>query len=202
MKKYILTAAVVFITIFAVNYFNHSPQTEVSEVSAAQVDYFLKIPGIPGESKRAGHEEEIEILSWSWGETQEAALLLPAVQSAREAANKSAISPNEIEFEMNMSKASPKLMEAVASGKIFEQEVVLTGYRATGEPEPYLLIKMKPVYITSYQTGGSNSDTVPVDTISLNFGAIKFEYRPLGDEGRLGEPVVGMWDFENNASRY
>jgi hypothetical protein len=77
--------------------------------------------------------------------------------------------------------------------------------------EDYLLIKLKPVYITSYQTGGSGDgdvdgrdfliwqrnygagfdveirgltttdeagDVVPTDSFSLNFGAIKFEYKP------------------------
>ena len=34
---------------------------------AAQADYFLKIPGVDGESTDAGHKNEIEILSWSWG---------------------------------------------------------------------------------------------------------------------------------------
>ncbi len=39
-------------------------------------------------------------------------------------------------------------------------------------------IKMKPVYVTSYQTGGSSSDVVPVDQISLNFSKIEYEYKP------------------------
>jgi len=48
----------------------------------------------------------------------------------------------------------------------------------TKDQGQHLIIKMKPVYITSYQTGGSSGDDVPVDTFSLNFGAIKFEYEP------------------------
>jgi type VI secretion system secreted protein Hcp len=33
------------------------------------VDYFLKIDGIPGESKDAKHKGEIDVEAWSWGET-------------------------------------------------------------------------------------------------------------------------------------
>ena len=36
----------------------------------ALVDYFLKIDGIEGESQDSKHSKEIELESWSWGETQ------------------------------------------------------------------------------------------------------------------------------------
>jgi type VI secretion system secreted protein Hcp len=39
----------------------------------AAFDYFLKIDGIPGESTDSKHKDEIDVLSWSWGETQETA---------------------------------------------------------------------------------------------------------------------------------
>ena len=34
------------------------------------LDYFLKLDGIPGESVDAKHKGEIDVLSWSWGESQ------------------------------------------------------------------------------------------------------------------------------------
>ena len=39
----------------------------------ASVDYFLKIDGIKGESGDSKHKDEIDVLSWSWGETQQGA---------------------------------------------------------------------------------------------------------------------------------
>ena len=36
----------------------------------AQVDYFLKIDGVDGESGDDKHKGEIEVESFSWGETQ------------------------------------------------------------------------------------------------------------------------------------
>ena len=35
----------------------------------AAVDYFLKIAGIDGESTADGHKGEIDLESWSWGES-------------------------------------------------------------------------------------------------------------------------------------
>ena len=37
----------------------------------AAFDYFLRLDGIPGESTDAKHKGEIDVLSWSWGESQE-----------------------------------------------------------------------------------------------------------------------------------
>jgi type VI secretion system secreted protein Hcp len=173
---------------------NKGAKIEVQDVYAAQVDYFLKIPGVDGEASERGGE--IEILSWSWGETQETGLLVPAVQKVREAASKGAVA-QEIVFETRMSKASPILMQYAASGKHIDEEVVLVGKRFT-DPEPYLLIKMKPVFISSYQTGGSAGDVVPMDNFSLNFGSIKFEYKPQKEDGKLDAAVEGSWDFEKN----
>ena len=39
----------------------------------AAFDYFLKLDGIPGESIDAKHKGEIDVLSWSWGESQPSA---------------------------------------------------------------------------------------------------------------------------------
>ena len=39
----------------------------------AAFDYFLKLDGIPGESIDDKHKGEIDVLSWSWGESQRAA---------------------------------------------------------------------------------------------------------------------------------
>ena len=35
----------------------------------AAVDYFIKFDGIKGESTDAKHKDEIDVESWSWGET-------------------------------------------------------------------------------------------------------------------------------------
>jgi type VI secretion system secreted protein Hcp len=35
------------------------------------VDYFLKVEGIPGESLDARHKDEIDVLGFDWGVSQE-----------------------------------------------------------------------------------------------------------------------------------
>ena len=148
--------------------------SSISYAEAAQVDYFLKIEGIEGESETSGHEKEIEILSWSWGETNTSS------HSSTTSDKTGSTSLQDVTLVVKQDKSSPVLMQYCAEGTHSTDEVVLTARKSddTGRQQEYLIIKMKPVYITSYQTGGSSGDVVPVDTISLNFGKIEFEYIP------------------------
>ena len=36
----------------------------------AIADYFLKVDGVEGEAPDSKHKNEIDVQSWSWGETQ------------------------------------------------------------------------------------------------------------------------------------
>ncbi len=155
----------------------------------AAVDMFLKIDDIKGESTDAAHEGEIEILSYQWGETNKA---------KRHAGGGGAgkVSIQDMTFTMAYEKSSPKLMQATNSGKSFE-EVILTVRKAGGDTaprEPFLTITMTDIVISSYQTGGSAADdTVPIDTIALNFAKIEFKYQQQTDSGDpIGEPVSGF----------
>ena len=48
----------------------------------AAIDYFLKLDGISGESKDSKHKGEIEVLSFSFGETQSRPDAAPAAAAA------------------------------------------------------------------------------------------------------------------------
>jgi type VI secretion system secreted protein Hcp len=153
----------------------------------AAVDMFLKIDGIEGESTDEAHMGEIEILSYKWGETS-------GKPHAGGGGGAGKVSLQDMTITMAYEKSSPKLMQATNSGKSFE-EVILTVRKAGGDAarEPFLTIKMTDIVISSYQTGGSAADdTVPIDTVALNFAKIDFEYQQQTDRGEpIGEPVSG-----------
>ena len=85
----------------------------------AAVDYFLKITGIDGESKDSKHKGEIEISSWSFGHTQQ------GTETAGGGGGAGKVSPGDFHFTMNVSKASPKLFLAVATGEHFKTAVIV-----------------------------------------------------------------------------
>ena len=75
------------------------------------VDYFLKIKGIEGESFDAKHKNEIDVLSWSWGETQSGS------HAAGGGGGAGKVSMQDFSFVMKVNKASPKLLLACANGE-------------------------------------------------------------------------------------
>jgi type VI secretion system secreted protein Hcp len=162
----------------------------------AVADYFLKIDGIPGESVDKAHKDEIQLESFSWGET------LPnlgpgAHTGGGVAAGK--VQMADFHFVTRINKASPKLFLACASGQHIKQ-AVLSVRRAGKQLQDFLVIKMTDVLVSSYQSGGSAGSTdVPFDQIAFNFGAIHVDYHPQNPNGSLGAAVSAGWDVVRNA---
>src|SRR5262249_28264053 len=77
----------------------------------AAVDYFLKIDGIPGESHDAKHKDEIQVDSWSFGGRQSGTF----AEGGGGGAGK--VQMFDVSFSEKVSKASPKLMLACATGE-------------------------------------------------------------------------------------
>ncbi|HEY5313171.1 MAG TPA: type VI secretion system tube protein Hcp [Pirellulales bacterium] len=158
----------------------------------AAVDYFLKIDGIDGESKDDAHQGEIDVQSWSWGETQSGTF------GGGGGGGAGKVSMQDFHFVMTMNKASTKLFLASATGQHIDS-AVLTCRKAGTDPQEFLTITMEDVLVSSYQTGGSASGSlVPTDQISLNFGTIKFSYAPQKDDGSLDSPVQGGYNTQTN----
>ena len=157
----------------------------------AQVDYFLTIEGIEGESQDEKHKGALELLSWSWGETNSGAHGFGGGGGAGK------VSMRDFDFVMNYNKASPKLMLACATGQHIPK-VTLTCRKAGGKQEEYLVIELKNVLISSYQTGGSTGDVIPVDTVAINFTQLEMKYKPQDEKGSLGNPVKAGYDVKLN----
>lgn len=157
----------------------------------ANVDYFLKIKGIEGESADSKHKNELDIESWSWGETQAGSHAYGGGGGAGK------VAMQDFNFVMRVNKASPKLLLACASGEHIG-EALLTCRKAGKEQQEYLKIKFTDLLISSFQTGGSNGDVIPVDQISLNFAKIEYEYYPQNEKGGLGSKIPVHWDLKTN----
>ncbi len=158
----------------------------------AAVDYFIKFDGIKGESADAKHKDEIDIESWSWGETQSGS----AAQRGGAGAGK--VSMQDFHFVMKLNKASPALLKACATGQHIKM-ATLTSRKAGKGQQEYLTFKFHDVLVSSYQTGGSEAAAVvPTDSVSFNFAKIEVEYRPQKPDGSLGQPITAGWDLKRN----
>lgn len=103
----------------------------------------------------------------------------------------------DFHFTMRVNKASPKLMLACATGEHIK-EAILTCRKAGKEQQEYLKIKFSDLLVSSYQTGGSAGDVIPMDQISLNFSKIELEYKEQKPDGTLGGATKAGYDLKLN----
>jgi len=155
-------------------------------------DCFLKIEGIDGESEDANHKGEIEVLSWSWGASQ------PASMATGSGGGSGKVNMQDFSFSFRNGKASPKLMLACAKGKHIKS-AVFTCRKAGGDQEEYLVFTLSDCIVSSYQTGGSGGEDLPIESLTLNFAKVEMQYKPQGSDGSLGSLVKTGWDLKTNA---
>jgi type VI secretion system secreted protein Hcp len=155
----------------------------------AAVDYFLKIDGIPGESRDSKHRGEIELDSFSWGAVQ-----APAHGGGGGAGK---VQMQDFHFVMTVNKASPKLFLACATGQHLKQAAFVARKAGKGQQE-FLVYKFTDILVSSYQTGGAGGEVLPIDQVSFNFGKIEVEFRPEKPDGSLGPPERAGWDVKTN----
>jgi len=164
---------------------------------AGHADYFLKIDSIAGDSTDAQHPGEIELNSYAWSKEGTPGLEQSGVTGGG-GGGAGKVQLHDIFFSENVSKASPQLMMATASGKHFK-EAVLSVRKAGKSQQQFMVIKLSDIMISSYRTTGQDQ-SLPTDEFSLSFGRVEFSYMPQKADGSLDTPVVGSWDFQENKS--
>jgi type VI secretion system secreted protein Hcp len=159
----------------------------------AQVDYFLKIDGVPGESTDSKHKGEIEIQSFSWGESN----MGSAGHGGGGGSGK--VVPQDLSISKRMDKSSPVLFISCATGSHFKDAVLTARKAGAGGQQEYLKITMEEVLVTNYQVSGADgSDNIPNESLTLNFAKLEVSYKPQNPDGTLGAEVKQKYDFSQN----
>ena len=157
------------------------------------IDIFLKLDGIPGESTDAKHKDEIDILSYIWGESQPAASSSTGMAAGR-------VTMQELHFAMRVNKASPKLFLACANSSRIKNAILTVRRSGGGAPE-FLKWTLTDVSVASYQTAADvPTGEPPIDQVNLRFMKIETEYRPVKPDGSLDVPINAGWDVQTNLS--
>lgn len=171
-----------------------SPQSldlpPVLVAEAAAVDYFLKIEGIDGESTSETHKDQLEIDSFSWGMSNSGSMAAGGGGGAGK------VSFSSLKLTTAISKASPKLFEACATGKHFPT-ATLTLVDSEQRGLEFMKVTLSDVIISSYQTTGMSGDA-PTENFRLNFAKIEYEYTPQKADGSMDAPVKAGYDLALN----
>jgi len=153
-------------------------------------DIFAKIGDIKGESLDDKHKGEVEVLSWSWGVSQEGSMAHGSGGGSGKA--------NFSDFHMThyIDKASPVLMKACATGEHIKEATITVRKAGKGQQE-YLIIKMNDILITSVQPSGSGSES-GVESVSMQSSKVDLEYKPQKADGSLDAGLHFKYDLKLN----
>ncbi len=151
------------------------------------IDTHMKITDVPGESTHKDHKDEIEVLSWSWGVSNASTI-------AGGGSGRGKAQGNDFNFMHRYDKASPVLAKKSIGGVHFP-EVTLTARKAGDGQKDFLKVTMKEVFITSVQPSSGGDGSI-MESVSMSYADIGFEYKPQDDKGALGGPVKFGWNLK------
>ena len=153
------------------------------------MDMFLKIAEAPGETTDKGHENEIDVLSWSWGMTNPGSFHNGGAGSSLTPAGQ------DITITKYIDKASPTLMYKLFTGQQMASAILTVRRQSEYNPFDFLKITLEPVLVTSYTTGDAGTGAGITENISLNFGKMSVDYRETEPSGGPGDHFTTSLDF-------
>jgi type VI secretion system secreted protein Hcp len=137
-------------------------------------DIFLKFAGgaqpIEGESVNDKHKNEIDVLSFSWGESRDGATA----------------DPQELAFVTPLSVASPLIAEACALGTQIQTAQLSVNNASVKGTAELLMIKLSNVTVGSYQLAIAETDPQATDRFTLAFQSINIVKGTQSATGSIG----------------
>ncbi len=154
----------------------------------------LKAGSIKGESKEKGYEDQIQLLSWGWGATNQGS----SAHGTGMGSGK--VHMQDFHFTQQMCTSSPELLLNCATGQHIAK-AILTCRKAgqKAEQQKFLQLTFTDLLISSYQTGGTDGGTgLPVESISFNYSKIEMEYFVQDEKGVTKPAGKTGYDLKKN----
>lgn len=146
----------------------------VSPLSRAASDYYLEIDGIKGEAQDPVRPDTIPIDSFSWGVSN------TTTGGGGGGGGAGKVSMQDFHLTMKLSKATPKLLLACATGQHIRSAKLFVRKRGgDGSVNEYYVITLSDILVSSVTQSGPGStggDSLPVDQISLSFSKVMVSY--------------------------
>ncbi|MFK5688748.1 Hcp family type VI secretion system effector [Ornithinimicrobium sp. LYQ92] len=132
------------------------------------IDGFLTVPGIPGESTRAGHEDEIEVHGVTFG--MEAPVARGGVARGR-------VSFDPVVVSKSYDRSSPALKGALATHRHLDEVVLSVQRTVEGEQADYLVVTLEDVSVVKYDLYlDTERDGVLVEQVAFTYRSVAFTY--------------------------
>jgi type VI secretion system secreted protein Hcp len=134
-------------------------------------DIFLKITSLSGESINDKHKGEIDVHSFSWGQSRDGGTA----------------QPQELAFVTPVSIASPQLAKLCAEGTPIESAQLSVNTASLKAGNELLMIKLGGITVGSYQLGVADTDPGLTDRFTLAFSSINIAKRGQSPTGAIGD---------------
>ncbi len=145
---------------------------------------------LAGESTVTNHGGEIDVLGFSWGVSAPRAPTGGGTVTA---------TANYLTMTKRVDKASPTLMVAVFSGVHYPTAVLFIRNQA-GTALDFFKVTMTDIVVNSYDTSAAGDGSL-LETVSISFGTIKFDFQPQNADGTANGAVISAgWNITQNRS--
>jgi type VI secretion system secreted protein Hcp len=156
------------------------------------VDYYLKVDGIDGEATTKNFQNQIQILSFSWGGSQTSSVAGTGGSGAGK------VDLSELSITKHMDKATTKFFNALCAGTHIKS-AVLSATKAGaggGTGGVFLKITLGELFVTSLHTSASNE--LPAESVSFSYNTVKVEYSTQDNQGVLTAAGSVSYDLKAN----
>jgi len=156
-------------------------------------DAFLKLDGVTGESQKANHVGEIDLMSFSWGASNSSAVGTGTGVSTGK------VTVSDFSIMKSTDSSSPVLFQKCCDGSVIATGVVTLQRQIQATATPYLVYNFTNVFVTSIQWSGSGgAGDAPMESVSFCFEVGTVDYTAQKDDGTAGNAIHGGWDVGQN----
>ena len=134
-----------------------------------KIDGFLKVPDIPGPTKRDGHEDEIEVYKVDFN--------MHAPYDPNSMSRRGKVSLDMMVFTKHYDMASPYLKKALFENTPFDEVVFAARRTIAGETTDYLVVTLTDASVMSYRMHPAPEEQdILEEEVGFAYHKIKFVY--------------------------
>lgn len=156
----------------------------------AQLDCFLKIDGVDGESADVRHQGEIQLMAWHFGATNPTSPVGGGAGAGK-------VAVHDLHITKATDKASVRLFVACCSGERLKSATLVCRKAGKSQQEFFRII-LTNVGVSDYDVAADAASTMPVEQVTLGFARIEIHYVSQNPDGSPDADIVGGWDLLQN----
>jgi len=155
----------------------------------SQVDAFIKIGDLKGESQDSKHIDWVDVLSWNWGMANAGS----GQRGSGSGTGKGDV--QDFHFTKVVDTSSTFLGQRLLRGDHFPKATFeLRKAGGEGTPLVYYKVEFETVFISGMSFGGSGEGGAFTESITFNFKTFKATYTKQSNQGTAAGSTTLGWD--------